>query len=183
MLAGIGLVFLTASAMAQNRPKAEIGTGLGLTVLAPDDGDAITVFGIPGAGTGSLPAVVAPVVYATVFATPQLMVEPQLHLSVISDGEETFFSVAFMGQFGYLFTPERTGSPYAAVHFGILAVDAGGFSDTETSGTAGFGVGYRFQIGSGAAVRLEGRYRRWGGNVFDNLNDIALVIGIGAVIR
>jgi hypothetical protein len=183
MLAGIGLLFLTAPALAQDGPKAEIGTGLGLTVLVPDEGDAITIFGIPGAGTGSLPAIVAPVVYATVFATPQLMVEPQLHLSVISGGDETLFSVAFMGQLGYLFTPEKTGSPYTAVHGGILAVDLGGFSDTETSGAVGLGVGYRFEIGSGAAMRVEARYRRWFGNVFRKTNDIALVFGIGAVIR
>ncbi len=182
-LIGVGLLFVVAPALAQERPKAEIGTGLGLTVLAPDGGDAIVLFGIPGAGTASIPALVAPVLYVTFFTSPQVMVEPQFHVSVINSGGETAYSTAVMGQVGYLFAPERTGSAYLAGHGGVAALDLGGFSSTEVSGAAGFALGYRVALRSGPAVRVEARYRRWFGDAFDQLNDIALVFGIGAVIR
>ena len=170
------LTTLTSATYAQESAKAEIGTALGVTISIPDDGSTLTTFSVPGGSdfTGS------PFLYATIFATPSVMVEPQINLTVLSGGGDTVWRTSLMGQLGYLFQPERTGSAYVAGHAGILAAGNG---SSESSQAVGAAVGYRQVLGSGAAVRFEARYRRWFGDIIRDVNEITLGMAIGGVIR
>lgn len=169
------LVLCPLAAGAQNGPRAEIGTALGVTIDIPDDGDALTSVGIPGAGsyfgTSSL--------YATIFTDGPVTVEPQLGVTLLTGGGETVWTTSAIVQLGYLFTPEQDGSGYAAVQGGLLAAGNG---DSEASGVAGAGIGYRYQVASGAAIRIEGVYRRWFGSLLSDLNTVAVRFAVGAVI-
>ncbi len=176
----IGLTLaLAAGATAQERPRFEIGTALGVTITVPDGGgDNITSFGIPGGATVFTP----PPIYVSIFATPNVMIEPQISfLTVSGSGEsETFFSG--VAQLGYLFTPERSGSPYVAAHAGVLSFSNG---SSESNVGIGGGVGYRVAVGTGLAVRFEGRVRKWTDESSwpGRATEWMILLGIGGVIR
>jgi hypothetical protein len=74
-----------------------------------------------------------------------------------------------------MLTPAKTGSLYLAAHGGWLTL--GG--DLE-SALLGGGAGYRFQVGTGAAVRMEVMYRRWTCSGC-SLNEVNFSLGAGAV--
>lgn len=160
-------LLVAVAAPAQEGDKVEVGTTAGVTLAV--NGDSEFFVGIPGTGS----VLLAPTIYATIFASPALMIEPQLLFWYSGAAEEAIFS-GFL-QAGYLFTPLTPGSFYVAATGGW--VNLGG--DIK-SAIAGGGGGYRFHVGDGAAVRLEARYRRW---LCDgcSLNEITFAIGAGAV--
>ena len=170
------LVSITAGAQ-EKKPSAEIGTSLGVTILAAS-GSSITTVGVP-VDAGPLPLFARPAVYATIFATPSLMIEPQLAFANISGGGSTTFTMVFVAaQFGHLFTPAQRRSPYVGLNAGLSHISANG---SVTGVGLGAALGYRFRVGSGFALRLEGHYRRWL-NDFDGINEIGLALGLGGII-
>ena len=162
--------FVAQATSAQDQPAVELGTTLGGTLSIPDDGETTLFVGVPGAGT----LLAFPNLYLTLFPSPSLMVEPQVYFWFESEDATVIFSG--MMQFGYLFTPQRTGSLYAAAHGGYYKI-----TDGIDTGALGASFGYRGLIKDGAAWRLEGRYRRW---LCENckVNDLSLVVGIGLVL-
>ena len=163
---------LGSSAMlAQEKSEVEIGTALGVTLTIPDDGDAELFAGVPGAGT----LLGAPSIYATLFPSPSVMLEPQLWFEYNSIGEEVVISP--MLQLGHLMTPDTQGSGYVAFNVGGLFRTRSGAAN---SASLGAGIGYRTRVTSGAAFRVELLYRRWLGESY-KLNDLSLRFAFGAV--
>ncbi|UCG86503.1 MAG: hypothetical protein JSW71_21825 [Gemmatimonadota bacterium] len=163
-------VFVARAAEAQDRPGVELGTTLGGTLSLPDDGDATVFLGVPGAGT----LLAFPNLYVTLFPSPSFMVEPQVYFWFESEDSNVIFSG--MMQLGYLFTPQRSGSLYAAAHGGYYTI-----TDGVDTGALGASFGYRALVGEGAALRVEGRFRRW---LCEDcqLSDVSVVLGIGIIL-
>jgi len=178
--ATVGVLLLAGrSTLAAQVPKttAEIGTSVGVTILSQSGFNTQTHIGVPG-GVGPI-SVFSPMLYASFFASPSLMVEPQVSFSSTSSGGTTDTFFWFAGQVAYLFTPHQTGSPYLAVNGAFQTASETG--STSVSGP-GFGgaVGYRFKVKSSLAIRLDGRYRRWFSD-FADLNEIGFSLGLGAI--
>ncbi|UCF41583.1 MAG: hypothetical protein JSW43_04425 [Gemmatimonadota bacterium] len=164
------LVLSLAAAPLAHAQKGsiEIGTKAGVSLAIPGGGDTEVYIALPGTG-----ALVLPSIYATFWATPALMIEPQVLFSWNSATEEAWFSGVLQG--GWMFSPQKRNSAYVAADFGWLTL--GG--DIE-SALAGGGAGYRFRVGDGAGLRLEALYRRWLCDGCD-LNEIIFAFGGGVV--
>jgi hypothetical protein len=168
---------LTAVRGQAKKQSAEIGMSLGVTILSAS-GSTITTVGIP-VDAGPLPLFARPAMYATIFVTPSVMIEPQVAFSNISGGGSTTFTMLLIGsQFGYLVSPEQRSSVYFAANAAFQHLSANG---TASGLGVGGALGYRFAVGKGLALRLEGRYRRWL-NDFDGINEIGFSLGIGGII-
>lgn len=167
----------TAAAAQQKQASAEIGTSLGVTIISASGG-SITTVGIP-VDAGPLPLLARPAIYASIFATPSVMVEPQVAFANISGGSGDDFTFVLVGaQVAYLFRPAQRTSAYVGANAAFQQVSGVG---TLNGLGVGGALGYRFRVGSGFAVRLEGRYRRWL-NDYDGLNEIGFAIGLGGII-
>ena len=167
-----------STAAAQGKPSAEVGTSLGVTILTQSGANSVTHVGIPASAGPA--ATLSPMVYASIFASPSVIVEPQVSFSSTSTGGETFTLFLFAAQVGYLFTPSQSSSPYVAVSGAFQTVSPGG--GTPSSNGPGFGgeVGYRFKVKSSVALRVDGRYRRWFSD-FKDVNEIGFAFGLGAI--
>lgn len=157
-------------AVAQGTPKAEVGTLVGVTILR-QSGASFTRIGIPGDGIQA-----APTLYATIFMTPSVMVEPQLAFTYTSFGTSHATVLAAAGQLGYLFSPAASESPYVAANVAFEWVSGVGSGGGPAAGVA---AGYRFTFKSHLAIRFDARYRRWFGD-FRDLNEIGFGFGLGA---
>jgi len=176
LLVVIGIA-ATAAGAQEKKQSVEIGTSLGVTILSAS-GNTITTIGIP-VDAGPLPLFARPAVYATIFATPSLFIEPQVAFSNLSGGSGADFTMVLLaGQVGYLFRPDQRRSPFFGAHVAFQSVSAGGSASGVGVGGA---LGYRFRIGAGFALRLEGYYRRWLGD-YDGINEIGFAIGLGGII-
>jgi hypothetical protein len=161
---------------AQSRATTEVGTGVGVTILSRSGFNSITHIGAPG-GAGPV-APFSPLLYASFFATPSVMVEPQLSFSSTSSSGTTDTFIFIAGQVAYLFSPHQTGSAYLGANVAFQSLSETG--TTSVSGP-GFGgeLGYRFKVRNSLAIRLNGRYRRWFSD-FKDLNEIGFGLGLGA---
>ncbi|HUG00522.1 MAG TPA: outer membrane beta-barrel protein [Longimicrobiales bacterium] len=164
-----------APARAQS---AEIGFLSGLSVFTAEGRDALTTFSAPGNGfvlpTGGL--------YATLFPTPNLAVEPQVGFLVLASGGATEWLGSFGGQVAYHTRGGAESSPY----FGGNASWVRDV-DEDNNFTLGGVVGYRFLAPPGLGVRVEAGYRRWftqGDDGFDpvDFNQFAVSVGIGGLV-
>jgi Outer membrane protein beta-barrel domain len=164
---------VAAATAAQERQSVEIGTTLGVTIVSRS-GSSATVIGAPAA----LGPAAQPSVYATIFATPSVTIEPQLGLIHVSGSGSSVTMFDLGAQLGYLVTPAVRGSPYVAANVAYQTVSD--FSSLHGVGVGG-ALGYRVRVGRGVAVRLEGRYRRWLGD-FDGLNEIGFGVGLGGIL-
>jgi hypothetical protein len=165
-------------ATAQGKPSAEVGTSLGVTILSQSGADNVTHVGLPG-GAGPL-STFSPIVYASIFATPSVLVEPQVSFSSTSSGGQTLTIFLVAAQVGYLFTPSATGSPYVAVSGAYQTFSPGGGATSSNGPGFGGEVGYRFKLKSSLALRIDGRYRRWFSD-FKDINEIGFGLGLGAI--
>jgi Outer membrane protein beta-barrel domain len=162
-----------ATAAAQEKQSVEIGTSLGVTIFT-GSGPTVTAIGAPAAfGPAAQPSV-----YATIFATPSVTIEPQLGLMHVSGSGTSITMVDVGTQVGYLVTPAERGSPYVAANVAYQTVSD--FSSLHGVGVGG-ALGYRVRVGRGLAVRLEGRYRHWMGD-FHGLNEIGFAVGLGGIL-
>src|SRR5438034_6520108 len=88
MRIGTALLCLSCSAATaaaqEKKQSVEIGTSLGVTVLS-QSGETFTTVGVPVA-QGPVPLFGQATLYATIFATPSVMIEPQLSFSHLSGG-------------------------------------------------------------------------------------------------
>lgn len=174
------LLFATCSApVAANvqaqAASAEIGTALGVTILS-QSGTSMTDVGVP-AGGGPL---AQPSIYATIFTSPSVMLEPQVSVVFISSGGRTTTAFDLGVQLGYLTTPAERNSAYVAANAAWQTFSTGGGYSQKGLGLGG-AVGYRMRVGAGFAVRLEARYRRWHGD-FSGVNEFGLGVGLGGIL-
>ena len=153
-LAALAVIILAPRALhaadAENR-KAEVGVGIvGLSVFS-QEGETITMLGVPNT-TFFAPAVV----YASFFVTPKLALEPQLGFLYVSEDDDSYHIATFAGQVDYFFKGKERPSPYV---FGRGSfTNVGGDDDSDTSSSLGGGLGYRFPVGGRALLRIEGRF-------------------------
>lgn len=154
--------------VAQTPTKLEVGTHLGGTIAF--NGGTEFQFGIP-APTSFL---AGPALYVSVFATPNLMIEPQIAFNWNSLVDDVLLNGVL--QLGYLLAPTSPSSVYFTVHGGWTTI----YGEAE-SGLVGGGLGVRFLIKDRLAIRTEARYRRWTCSGCD-LNEVGLQIGLGTAL-
>lgn len=149
---------------------------MGVTIVSQSGANSITHVGVPG-GIGPL-ATFSPVLYASFFATPSIMVEPQVSFSSTSSGgiTDTFFWIA--GQVAYLFAPRQAGSAYVGANVAYQTASETGSPSVNGPGFGGE-LGYRFKVKNSLAIRFNGRYRRWFSD-FKDVNEIGFAMGLGA---
>ena len=87
----------TAPAQAQ-QGGVEIGTEAGLSLLRVG-GENLTIFSIPGASIQGSSAI-----YATIFTSSNVAIEPQLNFTALRAGGETITSLGFAGRVKYFFS-------------------------------------------------------------------------------
>src|SRR5438876_7513099 len=175
--AGVGMLVCGVGAAGAQGAKTntEVGTSVGVTILSVSGGGgSVTHVGIPGDGIQA-----SPTVYATIFASPSFMVEPQVAFSLLSSGGQTLTSVGLALQFGYLVTPSYPGSVYVAANGAFQSVSLSGGGGSVSGPGLGGALGYRFKVRNNLAIRLDGRYRRWFSD-FKDLNEIGFGLGLGA---
>ena len=158
--------------------SAEVGFLSGLSVFTADGRDALTSFSAPGSGlvlpTGGM--------YATLFATPNVAVEPQVGFLVLSSGGNTEWLGSLGGQVAYHTRGGAQSSPYFGGN-ASWARDAG----EDNSFTLGGVVGYRAILPPGLGLRIEAGYRRWftrGDGDFDpvDFNQFSVSVGVGGLV-
>jgi hypothetical protein len=158
----------------------ELGTRVGFNIVLPEDGSIIG-FGIPGGGPAPLGSLFggASSVHVAFFPSEQVMLEPQLSLSVlrVSNGSsETLLNATLASQVAYMFSGASVSSGYLGGNLALTVIDVSG-ADSENDFALGFAVGYRALPTPNVAVRIEGGYRRWLDFELNELN-AALIFGI-----
>lgn len=173
----LGCVGATTSRAQEKKQSVEIGTSVGVTIVS-QSGESFTAVGIP-VGQGPAPVFGQGTIYATIFATPSVTIEPQATLTILSGSGTSITAIGGGVQTGYLFTPLARQSGYVAANAGLQHF--GGDIGSATGFGFGPSIGYRFRVGTGFAIRFEARYRHWVGD-FDGVNEIGLGIGLGGII-
>src|SRR5438309_11532330 len=116
MRIGTALLCLSCSAATaaaqEKKQSVEIGTSLGVTVLS-QSGETFTTVGVPVA-QGPVPLFGQSTLYATIFATPSMMIQPPLSFSHLSGGGRSLTLIVRTSNIGYLFTATERASPYDA---------------------------------------------------------------------
>jgi len=170
----IAVATLLAAAPTQaQQGGVEIGTEAGVSVLRAG-GSNVTIFGIPGASIQGSSAI-----YATIFTSSNVAIEPQLNFTAIRAGGETLSSLGFAGRVKYFFTGTSVGSAYLVGDGALSRLSGGGESESDFA--VGGGIGYRSVINDALGFHIEGRYRRWFDD-FADVNEFALVVGLGAIV-
>jgi hypothetical protein len=152
-LVGLSLAVLAVAypAAAQDSRRVEVGASLvNLMIVFPEQGDKSVLFGIPSGSFGLL----SPSVYAAIFATPRLAIEPQAGLLLISTGGNTNHVVNIAGQVDYFLDGSAVSSPYVFGGVGLVMISN---ADT-TPKQFGGGAGYRILVGDRLVLRIDGRY-------------------------
>jgi hypothetical protein len=150
----IGLSFgIAAPAMAQT--PVEAGTSVaGLTVGFGDND--LRTFGVPSSSAGLL----SPSVYASIFASSNISIEPQLGLLIVSSGQETSHVFNLTGQVNYFTDGRDESSPYLFAALGIVDVSNTGTTPKTIAG----GVGYRKFLGDRLVLRGDARLEHFSDN-------------------
>lgn len=158
--------------------SAEVGFLSGLSVFTAEGRDALTSFSAPGGGlllpTGGM--------YATLFATPNVAVEPQVGFLVLSSGGNTDWLGSFGGQVAYHTRGGAQSSPYVGGNASWVRD-----IDEDSNFTLGGVVGYRVILPPGLGLRVEAGYRRWftqGDDGFDpvDFNQFTVSVGVGGLV-
>ena len=152
-LAGLSLAVLAAAypAAAQGTGRVEVGASLvNLMIVFPAQGDKSVLFGIPSGSYGLL----SPSVYAAIFATPRVAIEPQAGLLLVSTGGNTNHVVNIAGQVDYFLNGSTVSSPYVFGAAGLVMISNAGTTPKQVGG----GAGYRIRVGDRLVLRIDGRY-------------------------
>lgn len=174
----IGLVCvlaLASPAAAQGVAGTEVGFRGGLSRFSGDQGDGpVTVFSFPGS---ILPVV--PMAYVTLFSRSGTAVEPQAGITATWSGGRNETAIAAGAQLMQFAKsdPMRKSSGFGFLNAGLVGGSSGGGVYN-----LGGGIGYRTVYRNALGVRVEGGYRRWFGEHEFGLNQIYVVLGLGAVL-
>jgi hypothetical protein len=151
-LVGLSIAVLAVAypAAAQSTGRVEVGASLvNLMIVFPEQGDKSVLFGVPGSY-----ALLSPSVYAAIFATPRVAIEPQAGLLLVSTGGNTNHVVNIAGQVDYFLNGSAVSSPYVFGDVGLVMISN---SDT-TPKQVGGGAGYRFRLGDRLVLRIDARF-------------------------
>jgi len=113
-LVGLSLAVLAVAypAAAQDSRRVEVGASLvNLMIVFPVEGDKSVLFGIPSGSFGLL----SPSVYAAIFATPRVAIEPQAGVLLVSTGGDTNHVVNIAGQVDYFLNGSAVAEPRPAL--------------------------------------------------------------------
>lgn len=169
LLVAVGAVQISA----QTRPKFEIGTQAGVSILR-SGGETVTTIAAPGGGFSGSPAV-----YAVLYGSSNVAFEPRLGFSRTSNDGSSFSMLDLAGRLRVFFSDPVESSGYTYGEGALIRV--AGSSSSESNFGAGAGIGYRHVATSFVAVNLESGYRRW----FlegEGLNEFSVSVGVGAVV-
>ena len=161
------------TAQAQEKPRLEVGTQAGVTIMR-SGGESLTTFGLPGGGVAG-----ASTIYFSMFASPNVVVEPHLSLNRISDDDFSITTLGVDGRLKYLFSGAMSNSGYVFGDGAVIRTSAGDESESEFA--AGGGIGYRALISEAFAFHIEGRFLHWFDD-FASTNEFGLALGIGVVL-
>lgn len=169
----VAATFLATAPAQGQQGGVEIGTEAGISILRAG-GANVTIFGIPGASIQGGSAI-----YATIFTSSNVAIEPQLNFTAIRAGGETLTSLGFAGRVKYFFKGPSVNSAYV-VGDGALA-RLSGLGESETDFALGGGIGFRSVINDALGFHIEGRYRRWFED-FTDVNEFTVAVGLGAIV-
>ena len=157
-IAAVAVLVGTASAARAQESKVELGTSIASAVIGLGDNDFKT-FGVPSGGLGLF----NPSLYATIFVTPKIAIEPQAGIQVLSAGGDTETFTSLNAQVNYFLNGSDVNSLYV---FGNVGLNSA--TDVDSTTNVGGGVGYRIRAGDRLAMRADGRlthHSDGGGNV------------------
>jgi hypothetical protein len=163
------LVVTAAPARAQATPaKVELGVSLANLTIGLGDND-FTTFGVPSSFFGLF----SPGVYASIFATPNISIDPRVGLMVISGGGDTEHLLNLGAQVNYFTRGTAASSPFLFGDVGLLNA-----SDEDSITTFGGGAGYRWLLGDRLALRGDARFTHYsdGGG-----NSISVTLSLGGL--
>lgn len=170
LMVAAGLVALAATPAHGQGRGIELGTSLANVTFGLEDGDA-KVLGIPSGGFGIL----NPGLYASIFLTDRIAVEPQFGLILInSDISGTQHILNFNAQVDYFMRGTSANSLYLFGGGGVINVSDAGTTPASISG----GAGYRWVLGDRLTMRADGRFTHFtdaGGNA------IAFTLSLGGL--
>ena len=161
------MVLAVTAVPARAQAKFELGATLANLTKGLGDND-ITTFGIPSSFFG-----LSPGVYASIFATPKISIDPRFGVVVLSSDGDTDHVLSLGGQVNYFLDGTDTSSPFVFGEVGLI--DA---SDSDSNITLGGGAGYRFLVGDRLAFRVDGRLTHFtdGGG-----NSLAFTLSMGGL--
>lgn len=168
-LLGVVFVALTAATAHAQRPTAELGASLAGVTIGLGDNRGST-FGIPSSGFGIL----SPGVYVSIFAGPNVAVEPQIGFLWASSGGHSEHLLNFVGQVDYFFSGTDVSSPYVFGAAGVINTSGSGPSPKSVSA----GLGYRAPVGGRLAFRVDGR---WAHLTDGGGNSVVFTVSIGGL--
>jgi len=169
LLIGIGAVQISA----QTRPRFEIGTQAGLSIMSAG-GETVTTIGAPGGGFGGSPAI-----YAVLYGSSTVAFEPRLGFNRTSSDGSSFSTLDLAGRVKVFFKDPSESSGYTYGEGAVIRV--AGSSSSDSNFGAGAGIGFRHVATSLVAVNVEAGYRRWFVEG-DGLNEFNVAVGVGAIV-
>lgn len=153
---------------AQAQAKLELGASLANLTTGLGDNDG-TSFGIPSSFFG----ITQPGVYASIFAGPNLSIDPQIGLIVVSGGGDTNHILNLAGQVNYYTKGTGASSPYIFGNVGLITA-----TDSDSLNSFGGGVGYRILASEHVAIRLDAKFTHYSDGVG---NTISANISLGGL--
>ena len=172
------VAFPSLLAAQTEKPRPEIGVRGGWMQISEksDFGDnKYSMLALPTGVFGS-----AGGMHATFFVAPRVALEPQLGLMRLSEDGDSFMLTALALQPMFFLGADATKAPYVFAQVATLRESEADESDSRNA--FGGGVGYRKVHRESLAMRYELRFRRWS-DEFSKINEIGVLIGVGAVIR
>lgn len=161
---GVGIatamVLAVTAVPARAQAKVELGASLANLTVGLGDNDG-TFFGIPS----SLFGILSPGVYASIFATPQISIDPKIGLAVFSGDGDTSHILNLGVQANYFTKGTDVSSPYVFGDVGLISA-----TDSDSVNTFGGGVGYRKLLGDRLALRADGRITHFSDGGGNNLS-------------
>jgi hypothetical protein len=141
------IVMAVTAVPARAQAKVELGASLANLTIGLGDSD-FTTFGVPSSFFGLF----NPGVYASIFATPRISIDPRVGLVVFSGGGDTEHVLSLGGQVNYFLKGTDVNSFYVFGDVGLVSI-----SDSDSTTSFGGGAGYRWLIGDRIAIRTDGR--------------------------
>lgn len=162
------MVLAVTAVPARAQAKVELGVSLANLTIGLGDND-FTTFGVPSSFSGLF----SPGVYASIFATPNISIDPRVGLVVFSGGGDTDHLLNLGAQVNYFTRGTAASSPFIFGDVGLINA-----SDDDSIATFGGGAGYRWLLGDRLAMRGDARFTHYtdGGG-----NSISVTLSLGGL--
>ena len=149
----------------------EIGTLFGLSHFS--NGSGTTALGVP-TGPGGAGNLGYPALYVSWFPSEQLAIGSEFSFGTVSYDGSSQTTLYLGGRGAFFLQSNAMSAPYV---LGNVALARGSDEyDSESTFSAGAGLGYQWRVGPAFVLKAEGRYRRW---IDDEVNDFSLTLGLG----